>query len=372
MQKPTFAHELQQVICAANWMRNSIPSYSQRIAPLHDLLESCYKEVGKRSKKALRKLSITTSWGASHDAAFSDIKKQLIASVKLALPKLDQNLCLFTDASDSHWAILTQVPPQDRSKELQEQRHKPLCFLSGVFSGSSSNWSVPEKEGFAIVEAMCRLDYLVLGREVNIFTDHANLVYLYDPHGQNPGMARHTASKLMHWAIKLSAFCYVVEHLPGEQNVWADLLTRWAVSPKRKVNAIKVLRAKSLMCDPISPGTDSKLDWPNIEDIKRAQTASKESPPDRFKHSQNGIRDSKDVLWIPFNCANLKLRIIIGAHTGHGGHRSWRVTLASIKAHFFGTRWTTTLNLSSNHVYTVSAPNRENLCLVLLVTPCLL
>ena len=38
-------------------------------------------------------------------------------------------------------------------------------------------------------------------------------------------MTRHTASKLMRWALKLSAFHYVVEHLPGERNVWADMLT---------------------------------------------------------------------------------------------------------------------------------------------------
>lgn len=57
-------------------------------------------------------------------------------------------------------------------------------FLSGTFKGPSANWSVPEKEGFAIVEAMCRLDYLVTGHVVSNFTDHANLVYIYDSYGR--------------------------------------------------------------------------------------------------------------------------------------------------------------------------------------------
>lgn len=73
---------------------------------------------------------------------------------------------------------------------------------------------------------MCRLDYIICGRTVSIFTDHANLVYLFDPYGRNPGIARHTASKLMRWALKLSVFRYVIEHVPGERNVWADMLTR--------------------------------------------------------------------------------------------------------------------------------------------------
>lgn len=64
-------------------------------------------------------------------------------------------------------------------------------------------------EGLDIVEAMTRLDYLIVGHTVSIFTDHYNLVYLYDPQGRDPGISRHTASKLMRWAIKRSAFRYV-------------------------------------------------------------------------------------------------------------------------------------------------------------------
>ncbi len=160
-------------------------------------------------------------------------------------------MCLCTDASNTLWAaILTQVPAKESRKAIQNQSHQPLCFLSGALNGSSANCSVPEKEGFAVIEAMCRLDYLVSGHKVTIFTDHANLVYLYDPYGRNPGIVRHTASKLMRWAIKLSAFRYVIEHLPGESNVWADILTRWAVAPKTAVLAKRIVALKSLLVAP--------------------------------------------------------------------------------------------------------------------------
>ena len=86
MKRPKMAHELQQFLCATNWMRNSIPAYSKRVAPIQQLLEECYKKAGKRTKRALRNLSLDNSWGATHDAAFADIKNQLVASVKLANP----------------------------------------------------------------------------------------------------------------------------------------------------------------------------------------------------------------------------------------------------------------------------------------------
>lgn len=66
---------------------------------------------------------------------------------------------------------------------------------------------------------MTRLDFLVVDHTISIFANHANLVYVYDPYGGNPGIARHTARKLMRWTIKLSAIRYFVEQFPGERNV---------------------------------------------------------------------------------------------------------------------------------------------------------
>ena len=111
MQRPTKADELQQLLCATNWMRNSIPAYAITIAPLHHLLESAYAKAGKRTKLAVRKISIADEWGAEHEESFANIQTQLGASVKIAHPKREHSMCLFTDASDAHWAaILTQVP----------------------------------------------------------------------------------------------------------------------------------------------------------------------------------------------------------------------------------------------------------------------
>ncbi len=54
-------HELQQLLCATNWMRNSLPAYAESIAPLHNLMEQTYTKAGGRTKQAVRKLSIASS-----------------------------------------------------------------------------------------------------------------------------------------------------------------------------------------------------------------------------------------------------------------------------------------------------------------------
>ncbi len=317
-------------------MRSSIPNYSSIVEPLHTLMEDAYSKAGgKRTKRSIRNLSITADWGATHDVAFTAIIKQLAAAVKLSYPKSDFELCLFTDASDTHWSgILTQVERNQRNNKIDEQHHEPLCFLSGAFKGSSRNWSTPEKEGFAIVESMCRIDYLVMGREVSIYTDHANLVQLYDPYGKHPGIPRHTATKLMRWAIKLSAFRYVVEHLPGERNVWADMLTRWAVTRKKTVSSQNAGKIKSLMIAPVNPGANPELDLPTHQDVILSQNAAEESPPSSFRRTDEGWVNAEGVTWIPSSDNLLKLRILIGAHTGQGGHRGCRSTLESVKSRF--------------------------------------
>lgn len=144
--------------------------------------------------------------------------------------------------SDTHWAaIITQVPMENRQNPVEDQRQEPLCFPSGAFKGSSFNCSVPKKKRFGIVEAICYLDYLISGHFVSVFTGHAKLVYLYDPYGRILGIARQTERNLTRWAINLSKLRYDIYHVTGELNMWADMLTRWAVKPKKSNHAQLIL-----------------------------------------------------------------------------------------------------------------------------------
>lgn len=69
--------------------------------------------------------------------------------------------------------------------------------------------------------------------------------------------------------MQLSAFRYTIIHISGEDNVWADLLSRWAVP---KDSLAKTTHHKSaLLQAPIAPDLDPDFTWPSFEDIKRSQ-----------------------------------------------------------------------------------------------------
>jgi len=223
MNPPNTGAELQQFLCAANWMRTVIPEFTKLTAVLADILEEVYARAGKRTRQSVSKVKVSlkdTSWSCTHVEAFEKIKLALEQSVTLAHPDPEKLLCLFTDASETHWSgVLTQIPASEVNEEIQNQGHEPLSFLSGTFKGSSSRWSTPEKEAFAIVECVTRLDYFLLGANgFHLFTDHKNLVFIFNPMSSNLNLSRHVASKIERWAMKLTAFRYTIVHIPGDDN----------------------------------------------------------------------------------------------------------------------------------------------------------
>ena len=105
---------------------------------------------------------------------------------------------------------------------------------------------MPEKESYAIVASVIRLSrILALCDEFSLFTDHKNILYMLSPTRYNSNVARHVVHKVQRWALRLAEFNFTIEHIPGESNVWADMLTRWAApgydkSSARCISAIKL------------------------------------------------------------------------------------------------------------------------------------
>lgn len=55
-------------------------------------------------------------------------------------------ICLFNNVSETHWSqIISQVPNEQLSRELQEEDLEPICSLSGSFKGSLRNFRFAEK-----------------------------------------------------------------------------------------------------------------------------------------------------------------------------------------------------------------------------------
>eukprot|EP00171_Calliarthron_tuberculosum_P017930 IDg17930t1 len=78
MQAHSTGDQLQQLCCAANWMRASIPKFNELIDPLTELLELVYAQDGKRTKRAVSKVQLAdVGWTTTHDETFQRTKTAL-------------------------------------------------------------------------------------------------------------------------------------------------------------------------------------------------------------------------------------------------------------------------------------------------------
>ena len=143
----------------------------------------------------------------------------------------DENLrlCIYTDASDIALSgIFTKVTHVDLAKPNKEQRHQPLPFLSGRFNTTKLGWSTIEKEAYAVLASLERLHWLAATPEgFDLYTDHENLIFLFDSLSVVPDLSQTSLRKVLSWAVRLSLYNYKFFHIKGEDNVWAGLLGRW-------------------------------------------------------------------------------------------------------------------------------------------------
>lgn len=231
MNFPTTADELCQLIHCCRWVASTIPDIHLISQTLCEIRERAYASAVKRRKKALKRIPLSKlSCGAVHEDAFLHLKERLKSAVQLAHLKDNHTILVFTDASDKFWAgIVTQVEESETGKQVQDQKHEPLAFLGDHFSGAQENWTTCEMESFAIVKEFERMDYILWGpNPVRIFTDHKNLLYVFAPLALRPNPPRYVLGKVHRWAINLSRFSFVIEHIDGTKNVFAVLLTRWS------------------------------------------------------------------------------------------------------------------------------------------------
>ena len=226
--KPTFKHELAQALYLANWLSPSVPE----LAKIRDAFTT---EVQlQTTMKQLKKDNEPVTWTPELEKAWHDLLQALETSSRNFLASYDheQPLCLFADASGDYWGLMltqcTNCDPADASDHtpLSDQKHQPIFFLSGKFASAQLTWHISQKELYPIIYSFKRLPYLMFGhtRRITVFTDHKNLTYILNPEW-SPKSAY--IDRLIRWGLLLQNADMCVRHIKGEDNVAADILSRW-------------------------------------------------------------------------------------------------------------------------------------------------
>ena len=106
---------------------------------------------------------------------------------------------------------------------------------------------------------------------IHLYTDHRNLLFVFNPIALNPALARHMVRKMQRWGLYLSRFSYAIKHVKGEKNIMADIMTRWWRGYRGERQAVKrnshVLHQTDIAPSPLS----EQLSWPDEEMMLKSQ-----------------------------------------------------------------------------------------------------
>jgi hypothetical protein len=131
VRPPTNKKSLQLFFRKINFIRRFVPNFVERIKPM----------------SALLKKDMTFRWDDKAIKSFEDIKDAISQAPVLVSPDYWQDFMIFSFASqDTIVGVLLQ-------KDVDDHEH-PIAFMSKVLRDSELNYSITEKQAYALVKSL--------------------------------------------------------------------------------------------------------------------------------------------------------------------------------------------------------------------------
>ena len=173
----------------------------------------------------LTKKGVAFQWGEPHEKAFQELKKRLSEAPMLVL--LDFTKTFEVECDTSGIGI----------GGVLMKNGQPIAYFSEKFGGAQLNYSVYDKELYALVRALETWQHYLWPKEFVIHSDHEALKYLKGQSKLNHGHAK--------WVEFIETFPYVVKYKKGKENIVADALSRKNILLNQlevKVRGIEIIK----------------------------------------------------------------------------------------------------------------------------------
>ena len=114
---------------------------------------------------SLTSKNVKWEWGPKQSTAFKMAKRIMAKEVILAYPDFSKPFQIHTDASHQQLgAVITQ-------------EGKPIAFYSRKLNDAQTRYTTTERELLSVVETLKEYRNILLGHEIEVFTDHKNLTF---------------------------------------------------------------------------------------------------------------------------------------------------------------------------------------------------
>ncbi len=236
---PTTLKELRSFLGLCNYYSGYVRDYAELAAPLMDMLKGITKDGDLKSSKI--KL---TKWGLEQERSFLDLKRALTTAVPVQLMDQKKPVYLSPDASDFAVGVAMQqkgceCPLDKESIPTCRCALRPVALYSRKLASAQLNWTVKEKECYAIVIGLKKWDHYlrVSPFPILVETDHKAIVSWHKEVVDIPGGP---TGRQARWHELFSAYRLVVTHLQGVLNHVGDWLSRWAYPAKPDIEDVGI------------------------------------------------------------------------------------------------------------------------------------
>lgn len=161
------------------------------------------------------------TWSVEQKKAFNDLKEYIKNEVKeRGFFQADAETHLYTDASPTALgAVLVQLQMSDTTRQMEK---RVIMCVSKSLTETEKRYPQTHKEALAIVWAVEKLHFYLLGRSFIIYTDHEPLEFIFK---QKNASDKRAMTRAEGWALRLSSYNYTLRHVSSGENI-ADPLSR--------------------------------------------------------------------------------------------------------------------------------------------------
>lgn len=214
MKAPTNVSEARTFMGMANYFRRFVYHFASIANPIHDYI------AGK------------VSWGSEQSVAFETIKEVLSSEPVLSQYDPSADIRVTCDASKVAIGAVLEIAVKTNTKI----KWHVVEYFSKSLKKAERNYYVGDLEFLAIVTALKKFRYYLIGKQFVVRTDHAPLAN-YNHHAD-------LNSRLQRQLDSIQEFDFRVEVLKGTENVVADALSRMPTAMRAGVDSF----ANTVVC----------------------------------------------------------------------------------------------------------------------------
>lgn len=149
------------------------------LSALSSLLKHIYKISRTRTCLTAAQSSLDAiSGNIQHFKAFCHCNLALGNQVQLADAEYSKYLCVFTDAVDFLWTVVTQVQVDNLSLPCTKQCNKQLASLSGHFCDAELRWSTNKRQAYSILKIVECVDW-ILATDNGLHLFHITTIFCF-------------------------------------------------------------------------------------------------------------------------------------------------------------------------------------------------